>query len=459
LKDRLEKITYSLGSIGLTGFLQLMSTFLLFFLVDEVHVDPGLASLVFLLSYGAWNAMNDPVIGHLSDRTRTRWGRRKPFISIGIPLVLLFSVLIWSPPIGGEPLSDPYSISVFLYMLVMVALYELAFTMVTVPYSAVYPEMWTDTRGRSEVIVYRESFSVVGGILAMVILPMMIGYFSESQGPIHGWTWGVGIMATIFAFSLSLSTIGIKEHREFSTRDKPLSFMESLRTAATNRSWITAEIPCLMTDCMIDWVSAIVPFFATHSLKMEVGIISLMMGSQLVGTFGFFAVWRKICMRYGTKVTMGASMTAFSVGPILGLVVHDALGVATMGLVGGVAIGGLLLARKLMIADVIDEDEIRTGVRREGVYMGICAAMSKFSLVIVSASMAFLLSRTIGYIPGQPDPEFMDLGIRLGLAVMPIIFTVILLVSLRFYPLGRDRVTAIRKDIEKIHTKKAEKLK
>ena len=91
--------------------------------------------------------------------------------------------------------------------------------------------------------------------------------------------------------------------------------------------------------------------------------------------------------------------------------------------------------------------------------MGLGAAVSKVSLIIVGASMAFLLSTIIGYVPGQPDPEFMDMGIRLGMAGLPIIFTIILLVFLGFYPLGKEKVAAIRKELEKIHAEKAEKLK
>jgi GPH family glycoside/pentoside/hexuronide:cation symporter len=459
LTGRFEKIAYSIGSIGLTGFLQLMSTYLLFFLVDKVHLDPGLTSLIFLLSYGVWNAINDPIIGYLSDRTRTTWGRRKPYIIAGIPVMLLFSIFIWSPPIGGEPLSNPSSPTVFFYMLLVVALYELGFTMVTVPYGAVYPEMWTDTRDRSEVIIYRESLSVVGGILAMVVFPAIIDSFSAQLGTFRGWAWAGGVMGIIFSGSFLVSLRGIKERREFSAVDRLPRFIASLKTAATNKSWITAEVVCLMTACMIDWVSAMVPFFATHSLGMGVGIIGVMMGAQIAGTFGFFAIWRTICIRYGTKLTMAVSMITFNVGPILGLVVHDVLGVAVMGLVGGITIGGLLLTRKLMIADVIDEDETRTGVRREGVYMGLGAAVSKASLIIVGACTAVLLSTIIGYVPGQPDPALMGMGIRLGLAGFPIIFTILLLVFLAFYPLGTERVAAIRKDLKTIHAAKAETLK
>ena len=170
-KGRLGKLIYSVGNMGVTGFLQLMSVYLLFFLIDEVHMDPWLASLIFFISYGVWNAINDPIIGTLSDRTRTRWGRRRPFIVIGIPIMFLFAILIWSPPIGGKPLTDSNSLTIFLYTTIIIALYELGFTMVSLCRGAVFPEMWTDLKERSEVTVYRESFSVVGGILAMVVFP------------------------------------------------------------------------------------------------------------------------------------------------------------------------------------------------------------------------------------------------------------------------------------------------
>jgi GPH family glycoside/pentoside/hexuronide:cation symporter len=316
--------------------------------------------------------------------------------------------------------------------------------LVTIPYSTLYPEMWTDIEDRSEVIIYRESFSVVGGIIAMVVFPFLVDSLSNQYGLFGGWRISGKIMAVIFSGSFILALFGIREKSELGIFDKPLPFTSSLKTAITNRSWITAKIAILMTTCMIDWVSAIVPFFATHSLGMGVKVISVMMGFQLVGTFAFFPIWRKICIQHGSKMAMAISMTAFNVVLLLGLVAQNLFGLAVMGLTGGIAIGGLLLARKLMIADVIDEDEIKTGVRREGIYMGIGAAISKISMVIVGAGMSLLLSTYIGYSPDYPDPPSMAMGIRLGLVGFPAIFTMILLVFLRFYPLGRERVLEIK---------------
>ena len=194
---------------------------------------------------------------------------------------------------------------------------------------------------------------------------------------------------------------------------------------------------------------------------MELGeAISIMMGVQMVAMFAFFPVWRKICIRHGTKVTLAASMITFNMGPMLALVVRDVPGIAIMGFVSGITIGGLVLARALMWADVIDEDEIKTGVRREGVYQGIAAPIGKISPITVATGTALLLS-LIGYVSGlePPDqPPSVGFGFRFGMAVFPVIFTAIMLVFLKFYPLGKERVAEIGEKIEEMHAEKAKKL-
>lgn len=460
MKGRLEKIVYSVGNLGLTGFLQLMSAYLLFFLISEVHMDPGLASLVYLLSYGIWNAINDPIIGHLSDRTRVGWGRRRPYIVMGIPLMFFFAILIWSPPLGGDALANSHSLSIFLYMVIVIAFYELGFTMVSIGRNAVFPEMWTNLKERSEVTVYRESFSVVGGVLAMVVFPVIVESFSEQFGTFGAWAWAGGIMAITFSVAFLISLLAIRERREFSLVDKPLQFIESFKTAITNQSWITRTGTMLMTGCMIDWVSAMMPFFVKYSLGMGMEAISIMMGVQMVTMFIFFPLWRKICIHRGSKVTLAISMMTFTIGPVLGLVAHDVLGIALMGFIGGITIGGLVLARALMWADVIDEDEIKTGVRREGVYAGISVPVGKISQVILAIGMSLVLS-AFGYVSGlRPHEQLPSVGwgFRLALAGFPVIFTAIMLVFLKFYPLGKQRVDEIGEIIQKIHAEKAEKL-
>ncbi len=103
-----------MGNLGQALFFNTVQTFLLFFYTDVVRLDPQLVGLGFAISYGVWNAVNDPLIGMVSDRTRTRWGRRIPYIAVGTLLTFLLFIPVWSPPLGGKPLTDPSHMGLFL---------------------------------------------------------------------------------------------------------------------------------------------------------------------------------------------------------------------------------------------------------------------------------------------------------------------------------------------------------
>ncbi|UCF61430.1 MAG: MFS transporter, partial [Anaerolineaceae bacterium] len=162
MKTRFTKIAYGVGNMGQALFFNSVQTFLIFFYTDTVRLDPGLVGLAFAISYGIWNAINDPLIGALSDRTRTRWGRRIPYIMFGTPFTFLFFVLIWSPPIGGHPLTNSSHVGTFIYFAVIIALFDLAYTAVSVTYTALFPEAFEDLKERTEVSIYRQVAALFG---------------------------------------------------------------------------------------------------------------------------------------------------------------------------------------------------------------------------------------------------------------------------------------------------------
>jgi GPH family glycoside/pentoside/hexuronide:cation symporter len=294
----------------------------------------------------------------------------------------------------------------------------------------------------------------------MVIFPLVITHFSNQFGTFGAWTWAGAIIAAVFVGAFLFSFSGMRERKEFSMVDKHMPLMASFKAALTNKTWIAYVGANLMTSCMTDWISAIAFFFVTISLGMQLGAISIMMGLEMVGTFAFFPIWRHIYLRRGTKVTLAASTITFNIVPMLGLVVHDVLGIAIMGFIAGSTIGGLVLARSIMWTDVVDEDEIKTGVRREGMYSGVASPIMQIDPIVVGTGSAFLLT-SIGFVSGvaaKAQPPSVGPGIRLGMAIFTLIFTAIMLVFLKFYPLGKKKVDEVKKEIEKMHMEKAKKL-
>ena len=459
LKGRLGKIAYSIGSIGDTGSYTVVSTFLLYFLIDIVYLDPWLAALTFSLSYGVWNALNDPIVGILSDRTHTRFGRRRPWIMIGAPLCLLFYILIWSPPLGGAPLAEPWALEIFLFMIIVIAGYEFTYSMAAVTWFALFPEMWESVEDRSEVVIYRQIFAIIGGAFAVGIFPLLVASLSGRFGEFGGWTWAGGILGAVFTSTFLISLLGIRERKEFAL-DKPLSIGKSFKTTFSNKTLVTYAGVDLMTWCMFGWLSAMAPFFIEHSLGMGTEDIAVVMGPEILGTIVFFSVWRKLYIRYGPKVTLAVSTILIPLAFIPCLFIQTILQVAVWGLFIGIVLAGILLAREVMMGDVVDEDEIKTGVRREGSYFGVMVMIEKLSMVIIGVCTAVVLS-LIGYVSGlePPDqPPSVGMGIRLGMVGFMALYTAMLLIFLKYYPLGKEKVVEISKKIEEMHAEKAEKL-
>ena len=175
---RAQKLAYSLGGLGYTGFYQLIGAFFIFFLVDVVRLDAWLAGLSFAISFGIWNAINDALIGIWSDKTSTRIGRRRPWILLGLPLTLVFSVLIWTPPVGGAPLEDPRDIWIFAFATGMLFCWSWSYSMVAIPWYSLLPAMWQSVKDRTEVTIWGQLFAVLGGALAIMIFPIMIDNLS-----------------------------------------------------------------------------------------------------------------------------------------------------------------------------------------------------------------------------------------------------------------------------------------
>ena len=182
MKTTLSRIAYSIGTVASPLLFQAIGAYLIFFYTDVVRLEVGLVSLAFAISYGVWNAINDPLVGHLSDRTRTRWGRRIPYIFVGAPLAALLFVLVWSPPVGGQPLAQPHDLSIFIYLAVTIGLFDLMFTSANLAYASLFPEMFAGLRERAGVMIYRQIAAVVGLLLALGATPVLAKSLSARWG-------------------------------------------------------------------------------------------------------------------------------------------------------------------------------------------------------------------------------------------------------------------------------------
>lgn len=457
MQSRFTKIAYGVGNLGQALFFNTVQTFLIFFYTDTVRLDPKLVGLAFAISYGVWNAINDPLIGVISDRTRTRWGRRIPYIALGAPLTFLLFVLVWSPPLGGNPLTNPSHTGIFLYFAVIIALFDLAYTAVSVTYTALFPEAFQDLKERTEVSIYRQVAAMVGTALGLAIMPVIVGALSERFGDLGGWTGAGVILGLIGGGAFGFSLLGSRERKEVS-KEEALPLIAAFKETFTNRSFLAFVGANLMICYIWSWLSAMVPFFTKYVIGAEEEQMSLLFIGMFVTAILFYPLWRWVALRLGSKRTLALSVTLFVVFLLPVLFVASLPQALVMILLVGSAHSGITLVRDIVLSDVIDEDELHTGRRREGSYFGVTAFIERLVMVLIGGSTSLVLGLS-GYNAAlATQPSSVALGIRLGMGLLPVVALAIFLTVLKFYPLGKKQVMVLRETLDTLHREKAEQL-
>jgi len=454
MKGRIAKIAYGIGNLGTALFFHTIGAYIIFFYTDVVRLDPKLVSLAFAISYGVWNAINDPLIGYISDRTRTRWGRRVPYILFGAPLLFIVFALVWLPPVGGRPLATPSHFGTFLYFAILIALFDLFYTAVSVPYISLFPEMYEDIADRTEVSIYRQVAAMVGSVLAMAATPVIADALSGRFGRLWGWTGAGVILGLVGSGAFLVSLLGSREREEFRA-EKAMPLVEAFKATFTNRTFLAFVGANLMICYIWSWLSAMVPFFTKYIIGAEEKEAGRLFLTMFVTSMLLYPLWRKVALRRGSKDTLAIAVSLFVIFLLLVLVVRNLPQALVMMLLLGVANSGITLVREVVLSDVIDEDELHTGRRREGSYFGVNAFIERFAMVLVGGSTALVLSIS-GYTPGvTPQPPSTVMRLRLGMVGLPFLALGLFLTALRFYPLGKEEVMALKGKLEVLRCQRA----
>ena len=219
----LTKIIYGFGDIGFSMTGTIIAAYFPIFLTDVVGIAPAIAAIALFIGK-SWDFVNDPLIGNLSDRTRTRWGRRRPFLLFGaLPYAVIFACLWWRPPIDNQ-------LPLVIFYTAMFVLYDAAATFVGMPYFALTPELTKDYDERTALTSYRMFFSIIGGLISFIVPMMIIQQMSPSNAN------NVFIMSLIFGIAsaapLLLVFFGTRENKKFYQLNRPKlweSFKASLK--------------------------------------------------------------------------------------------------------------------------------------------------------------------------------------------------------------------------------------
>jgi GPH family glycoside/pentoside/hexuronide:cation symporter len=433
-------VFYSLGNAAGQLLYTTFNSFIFVFYSDHVGLPPDWVGRG-LFGFGFWNAINDPIAGWLSDRTRTRWGRRRFYIGLlAIPTSIAFP-LIWLPPFNLE---DHGATALLVYFLVAISIYDMLQTIITLNQDALFPEMYHEMGSRAQGASIRQFIGfVVGNGVAVALTPTV--YDSK-----WGWSGLAILWGTVSAIMYLVSLIGVDENPVFSqSQNDQLSWRDQMKLVFRNRAFIVVMCINFMTRFIVAALLQIMPFYSKYVLEISARNQSILWTSLFVMAGASLFFWQRVARRYGTRTSMLASFVISAISACFLLVTSGMVDTAIVLALLGLSVGGAILGPDLLFAEVIDEDFVKTRMRREGMYRGILGFIYRFP----PALAGLILGEGLAYAHFDSDlktaqPDTVVTVIRLFSAIMPMIAVVLGIGLLLIYPLYGEYLRDIQQRAE-----------
>lgn len=444
--SRATKIGYGVGDLGGNLFFTLIGFYLLYYLTDVVGLAAGLAGTALMVGK-VWDAVTDPAVGLLSDRTRTRWGRRRPYMAAGAVLLLVGLTILFTRPVATSQRG------IFLYVMLVYCLVNLAYTLINIPYGALTPELTDDYHERTNLNGYRMTFAVVGTFIGVGAVLPLVGLFGGGSA---GWTGMGATIGTIVAIATLLVVFSVREpeHPEPAVHGKILkSYFEVLKM----KTFLTALLPWAFHITGVNILQGSMLYYFRY-IYGDPGGFQIALPILLVSAIVFIPIWVRISRSIGKKLSYNIGMSIFAVSVIVFFLLGHVLGMWFSFVIMAIAGTGFATQYVMpfsIVPDIVEYDFAETGVRREGVFYGMWTFTSKVGQALGIWLSGWILAlfryqESINGVPAATQPESAMLAIRLLTGPVPALFFIAGVIVLSFYPITNQVYDQI---MEKIRLK------
>jgi len=431
------KIGFGVCDIGGELFFAATSFWLLNFFTDTVGIAAGLAGVVIAIGK-VWDAVTDPVLGYLSDRTSSRWGRRRPYLLFGsVPLFVAMVVMFTNPRLTSQWAMAAWALGAY-------CLLDAAFTVVNIPYNALTPELTQDYHERSTLNGYRFAFGIVGTLLgAGAALPIVNSLPDRSSG----FTVMGAVFGAIMAVTAIITFLTLREPPQ-APRAPSEGFFKGYLSVFRNKPYLIILAAYTVNLVFVSIIMGVAIYYFKYILGSEamttVGMLIL-----LVTAMAFIPVSVLVSKRIGKKLVYGAGMAVYAVGLMALLLFGHRLGVpfslAVLAFIG-VGQGFTMAMPYAMAADAVEYDSLLTGKRREGIFFGMWTLGSKVGAALALGISGLVLGVS-GYVAEAAQTPAAQLGIRSLVGPIPAVLCVLAIVLVVLYPITERRYAEILRQI------------
>ncbi|MGD2272455.1 MAG: MFS transporter [Desulfobacterales bacterium] len=455
--SKFTKIVYGSGDWGLASWGTLRQIFYAIFLTDVVGLEARLASFAALLGV-IWDAINDPLVGMLSDRVETRFGRRRPFLLIfAIPFGMAFLLMWWAPPWENQ-------IALMIHISLAYIISDTLQTLVAVPFYTLTPEMTPDYDERTDLTSYRMVFNLIASLVLAVSAPMIKNAAIQSGfSPRQSYLIIAGLFGGLGAIPFLIMFFFVHEQHSQPAKKTP-SIKEISRTVWDNVPFRFATGLYMLNWMTVDLVALMLPFYLTYwiaggNLTATISVFgeplaleSVIFGLMFITAVVAIPLWNWLSQRTSKRTAYLLGMGFWAIVQILIIFIqpHQTNLILFLTFLAGISISTAHVLPEAIFPDVIEWEELRTRNRHEGVYYGT----KNFLRKLTGAVAIFTALQILGWFGYQTPPQgttsFQQnpeavLAIRLLTGPLGAVLLFSAMVVAWFYPLTREKHNRIRK--------------
>lgn len=443
------KFIYGLGDWGTSVSATARNIFWFVFLTNVVGLNAGLAGSVVLIGR-IWDSINDPLIGTLSDRLNSRWGRRRPFLLFGaVPFAFSFFLMFYVPPFSSTT-------ALVLYYSFTFLLFDTLFTIVNVPYLALLPEMTEGYDERSSLTGWRIAFSILASLVTAGLFKLLAeNVFGQMagggpEGIRIGYMIAAGIWALTMALPFILVFLFIREP-DHEPVTSPIQPVRNLIEVFSNKAFRLAALIYLICFTTGDIILVVLVRYLIDYARMPVGydnlVLAVVLGAALISLPVVVWLMRRFDKRTAYLISIGFLALVLLIGA---LVPPGRPGIIMVGAVlAGFGFAALSVIPWAIVADVVEADELEHGERREGLFAGYLVFLRKLGSAAAIFGVGQLLAIT-GFVSGVEGSVFIEQppsalqAMRFLVTIVPAVALVLSLVLAWRFPIDRETYEAIR---------------